>query len=173
MGADYDADGFAVVKHGANALIRTSGGGSNMHTIEARPYGLDISAEELEALRARVYLINEDTVLWHEVPVQTIYLIGIFGEKLAELTREMRKFYLMVNLAEAGRPSAEIINALRNIFRALPSLQLVSICTGKNFILNVAAKFVLERVGFVSYSIHQTQDEALQAIEDDRKKTAA
>ena len=44
-----------------------------------------------------------------------------------------------------------------------------AIYTGKNFILNIAAKFVMERVGFASYSIHKTKEEALDAIKNVRK----
>lgn len=140
-----------------------------MVEIEARPYGPDITKEEREALRARVYMLSDDTLIWHETPIPTTYQVNIFGEKLAELTQEAKEFYLIIDLTEAARPSAEIINCIRNIMQGFSGMHHAAIYTGKNFILNIAAKFVMERVGFASYSIHKTKEEALDEIKNVRK----
>jgi len=119
-----------------------------MDKIEARPYGPDITEEEREALRERVCMHSDDTVVWHQVPIQTIYQLDIFEEKMFELTQELENFYLLIDLTEAARPTAEIIDYLRKIMRKFQGINHASVYTGKNFMLNIAAKFVLERVGF-------------------------
>lgn len=135
-----------------------------MGNIEARPYGPNITLAERDALRERVSIYSKDTLLWHEVPKPTIWQLTILGERLAELTHGFGKFYLVIDLTEAERPKPEIINCLRNIMQEFDGLGHVAVYTGKNFMLNIAAKFVLERLGFASYSIHNSKDDALQAI---------
>jgi hypothetical protein len=116
-------------------------------------------------------MYSDDTVVWHEVPIQTTYQIVNFGQKLSELTRDLERFYLLIDLTEAQRPSAEIINAVRKAMQERPGMAHVGVYTGMNFMLNIAAKFVLERVGFVSYSLHKTREDALQAIQDAKEKS--
>lgn len=140
-----------------------------MIKIEARPYGPNVTEAEREALRERVFMYSADTAYWHEVPVQTTYQIVILGEKLTELTRDLENFYLIIDLTEAGRPSAEIIDSIRKVMQHFSGLQHAAVFTGKNFMLNIAAKFVLERLGFASYSIHKTKEEAAVAIKDEQK----
>ena len=140
-----------------------------MLEIEARPYGPDITKEEREALRERVYMLSDDVFIWHEVPKPTVYQITILGEKLAELSNGVKEFYLIIDLTISERPSAEIINHIRNIMQVFTGLQHAALYTGKNFMLNIAAKFVMERLGFASYSIHKTKEEAQDAIINVRK----
>lgn len=139
-----------------------------MIEIEAREYGPEITAEEREALRERIYMFTDDILIWQEVPVQTCNTVAVHGEKVMELTADLENFFLLIDLTEAGRPKAEIIDCLRKVMGSLTGLRYAAVYTGKNFILNVAAKFVMGRMGFVAYSIHKTKEEALDAINNVR-----
>ena len=140
-----------------------------MDKIETKPYGPDITSEERDVLLQRVYMFSDDTVIWHEVPIATNYQLEMFGEKMLELTRNIEKFYMIIDLSAAERPSAETIETLRKIMKKFQGLKHAAVYTGKNFMLNIAAKFVLGRMGFLSYSIHKTQEDALKSIQNARE----
>jgi len=136
-----------------------------MHTIEARPYGPDISTSERETLKAQVTLLDKNIIYWREAPVTTPYQIDVYAEKLIELTRELEDYYLLIDLTDTNRPSPEVLDRIRQVMSTQTKLRHAAVFTGKNFLLNVAAKFVLTRIGFASFSIHKIRDEALAAIE--------
>lgn len=140
-----------------------------MDKIKEKPYGPDMTNEERDALLERVYMFSDDTVIWHEVPIQTNYQLEMFGEKMLKLTQNIEKFYLIIDLSAAERPSAENIECIRKIMKKFHRLKHAAVYTGKNFMLNIAAKFVLSRIGILSYSIHKTQDDALKSIQHARE----
>jgi hypothetical protein len=135
-----------------------------MEQLEARPYGPEISNAEREVLRAQVAVIDKDIISWREAPVTTTYQVDVFGEKLADLAQVLDDYYLLIDLSETIRPSAAVLERLRQIMSNQHKLRHAAVFTGKNFILNVAARFVLARIGFASFSIHKTREEALDAI---------
>ena len=141
-----------------------------MHTIEARPYGPEISENEREILRAQVSLIDDDIILWREAPLTTVPQIDVYGEKLTELARQLDKVYLLIDLTDTNRPSADVLDRLRKVMSTQQNLCHAAVFTGMNFLLNVAAKFVLARIGFASFSIHKTREQALEAIHHARSR---
>lgn len=138
-----------------------------MLIIEARPYGEESTDEEIELLKSQVEKINGDTILWKEVPVPTVFQINIFNEKLKELTVEKKNYYMIVDLTCSERPKADAINAIRKMLNNFTGLKYLAVFTGKNRILNIAAKFLVARLGLLSseFSMHKTKEEALEAIQ--------
>jgi hypothetical protein len=139
---------------------------SGAHEIEVRPYGPDSTPEEVEAIRARVFLLDERTVGYREMPVQTPFHIDLFDEKMRELTADIDAFDLLIDLSEAKPPSAETRARLRKLFGAHTKMSRAAVFTGKNFMLNIAAKFVLSGMGLQSFSVHTTREQALEALRD-------
>lgn len=135
-----------------------------MNAIEARPYGPLLTAAERETLRSQVSLLDDSIVSWREAPVTTTHQIDAYAERLAELVRPMEAYLLLVDLTDTNRPSPEVLERLREFFSTQTKMRHAAVFTGKNFLLNVAAQFVLARIGFGSYSVHKTRDDALAAL---------
>jgi hypothetical protein len=139
---------------------------SGTHEIEVRPYGPDSTPEEIEAIRARVFLHDERTVGYREMPIQTPFHIDQYDAKIQELTAELDTFDLLIDLTEAKPPSAETRARLRKLFSSQTKMARAAVFTGRNFMLNVAAKFVLSGMGLQSFSVHTTREQALEALRD-------
>jgi hypothetical protein len=133
-------------------------------TIEARAYGPESSAEEAQAIRDRVYLLEGDIIMYREMPVQSQFHLDIFEAKLNELSAQHQAFSLLLDLSEAQSPSAETRARLRQVFSSLTKMRAVAVFTGKNFLLNIAAKFVLHGMGVKLSTVHRTKDEALSVL---------
>src|SRR5262245_39902898 len=114
---------------------------------ETRGYDHTSTPEQVEALRERVYLHSPGVVMYREVPVPTLFQLDVFQGKLTELTRSMDSYALLVDLTEAAPPTAEIRAHLRIAFSARTNIRICAVFTGRNFMLNVAAKFVLSGIG--------------------------
>jgi hypothetical protein len=131
---------------------------------EARPYGPDSTEEEIKAIQDRVYLFKYDIVMFKELPVQSVFQIDLFFNKIAEIAANLEYFYMIIDLSEANRPSAEVRDHLKKRAVELTNLKYVSIFTGGRLMLNIAAKFVCVACGMKSYSVKNTLEEALEAV---------
>ncbi len=138
--------------------------------LEARPYGPESTEQEREAIRHRVRAIADDVVLYDEVPVQSVFQIELMFGELREVTAELPRFYYVIDLCNAQRPPAELRLLLKARFKELHHRILhTAVVTGKNFMLNVAIKFVFNGFGFHSYTVHRTHEQALAEIERVRR----
>jgi hypothetical protein len=132
--------------------------------IEARAYGPDSSPEEAEAIRSRISLLRDDIILYREMPVQSPFHLDLFEEELVRVSKELPAIALLIDLTEAKPPNAPTRERLREIFCRLVNLRAAAVFTERNFVLNIAAKFVLSGLGLRSYTIHTTREEALKAL---------
>ena len=139
-----------------------------MHEIEPRPYGPVLTREEEETLRAQVTLLAPDIICWHEAPVPSTFQLDVYAKKLDELARMLDGYFLMLDLSNTVRPGPSILAHLRVIVADMIKPRHAAVVTGKYFILSVAVKFVMARVGFNSFSIYRTREVALEAIERKR-----
>ena len=113
-------------------------------SIEARAYGPDSSKAEIEALRDRVVFHKGFTILFEEVPVGSAFQIDVCIDRVEELLREHDCHNLIIDLRAAGRPTPACREQLRSRVTAIQQqLKAVAVFTGKNFLVNVAARFVL------------------------------
>ncbi len=139
--------------------------------IEPREYGPDSTDGERQLLRSRVRLLADDVVLYEEVPVQSKFQIDVMFESLREVTRDLDKFFYVISLREAGRPTLDTRNHLKMRFQEFHErITHTAVFTGKNFMLNVAIKFVFNGFGFDSYSVHRTVEQAMQEIDAIRRR---
>ncbi len=132
--------------------------------LEECRYGHDSTEEEIKALREHIYLYTNDTVMYKEWPVTTTFQIDLCFRKVKEITADLGSFYMIVDLTEAERPTPETRAHLKLCFNELDNLRYVAVFTGQNFMLNIAAKFVLSGCGIKSFSVHKKLEEALEAI---------
>jgi hypothetical protein len=132
--------------------------------LEARPYGPDSTPAEIEAIRGRVYLYREQTLMYVEVPVVSAFQMQLFRSRFDEVTAGMNSFDLIIDLRVAKPPGAEARGWLRDLFGSQKALRRVAVFTGRNFMLNVAAKFVLGSFGMRDFTVHTTLSEAVASL---------
>jgi hypothetical protein len=131
--------------------------------LEARPYGPDSTPEEIKAIEACIAVLGNGIVTYKEVPIPSTFQLDIFERQMTALG-DPKGYRLLIDLTNAQPPSAPIRERLKRLFQSQP-LTRVSVFTGKNFMLNIAAKFVLGGVlGLKNVTIHKTRDEALEAL---------
>jgi hypothetical protein len=134
-------------------------------TIEDRPYDVDCSPEERAAIAGRVSVPADHIVMLHELPVQTVYTVGLMGDRLAELTRDWKAFGFLLDLTEARRPGAEVRAALRRQGGVVrDGAQHVAIVVGNNVVIRAMARLVGHALGYRSMSLHATRGEAIAEL---------
>lgn len=132
--------------------------------IEAKHYGPDSSEAEIELLRGRVTMLQDDIVLWHEVPKPSVFQVGVFGRKLEELTSDLASFYLVSDLTEAERPNAEVRQAIATVMSGHKNMAHTAAFLGNNLILRVALRFVFAQGGWNNWSVGKDLDDCLAKI---------
>lgn len=131
--------------------------------IEARPYGPGSTEAEREALRNCASLVEEGIVLFRAVPVPTRFQLDLAFDRIEELMAKGPKFALIIDLSRGQRPSAEVRAHLRHRFSSLSGLAHTSVYVGPNFVLTVAARFVLHGAGHSSVTFHRRYEDAVEA----------
>jgi hypothetical protein len=132
--------------------------------IQARPYGPESTAEEIAAIKSRMTLLSPKVLQWEEMPVQTPFTVNIMIEAMAELSKDMPEFYLLVDLSKANTPTQPVRAALVKSMSNFKSLTRIVCYTGRNFLLNVAAQFVLTAVMQSNAWVYKTREDALKAL---------
>jgi hypothetical protein len=135
--------------------------------IEKKAYGSDATPEEIQLLRARVYKYDEHTIYWKEVPIMSKFQVEVYFDKMAELSSGLDSLYLIIDLVEAAPPDAKIRKQLSQGFNTFDSsLRKIAVFTEKNFLLNIAAKFVLSRAfGQTKISVDKTFETAIARLQ--------
>jgi hypothetical protein len=151
-------------RHHKNAKHKEANGESMSLKIEPRAYGPDSTQAEIEALRNRVRFHEGLTVVFEEVTVGSEFQVDVCFGRVEELLREHDCDSLIIDLREAKRPNAAMREKLRNRIREIgPILRQVAVFTGKNFLVNVAARFVLAGIP-QPFTVNKTLAEAEEAI---------
>lgn len=132
--------------------------------IQRRAYGPESTTAEIQAIKARIYLYRGAIVMYRELPIQSLFHLDLFEQRLNELGSRMSHYNLLIDLNEAEFPSAAIRTRLRKLFGGQKNLRRIAVFTGKNFIINAAARFVLGDLGDKTYSIHSTCQQAVDAL---------
>lgn len=132
-------------------------------TIEKRPYGPDSSADEIQAIRARLTPLNQSQFLWEEMPIQSRFSIQLMVEQLQAATVNLPQYDLVVDLRSAVPPSQEVRAALFAALKSFPKMRKCACVTGRNFLMNVAAKFVFSSLS-IPVSTHKTMEEGFREL---------
>jgi hypothetical protein len=140
------------------------------YKFEARPYGPDSTPEEIEAIKARIYVYEPGILYWRELPVQSVFHLDIVEQRLNQEAAAWPHYDMLIDLVEATAPSAEVRQRLRRLIIGQSKLRRHAVFTGKNFLLNIAGKFIFGgsmAVGAVG--VYKTLEEAHQALHQGRK----
>jgi hypothetical protein len=133
-------------------------------SIEVRPGDADSTLVELDELRARVWKLDDRLFMFAEVPVQTPVTLDVLFDRLEELTAGLDRFAYVVDLSGVKRPDASVRERLRHrVGRIRPRLEHVALVVGGNVVIRAVATLAAFAVGFRSFTIHASIDEAVEA----------
>ncbi|HEX5109579.1 MAG TPA: hypothetical protein VFV95_14095 [Vicinamibacterales bacterium] len=135
-----------------------------MVTIEARPYGAEMTAEEREALLSRIYVVEPGIVFYREIPVQTVESLDLMLGRMYELACQWPTFIEVLDLSVVIRPSPAVRAALRAWMRRIaPRLTYMCVIVEKNIVIRAVARFVAYSMNITQVSFYETEAEALEA----------
>jgi hypothetical protein len=132
--------------------------------IEAKAYGPDSTPGEIRAIEERLSLMGPGVVMYREVPVPSVFQVGVFAAKLRRLTAGLDGFAMIMDLTQAKPPGGAVREALRGMFAEQPRLRAVAVFTGGNFIINGVAKLLLKSCGVRNLTMCKDEAEALEVI---------
>ncbi len=134
--------------------------------LEVKAYSLDATPAEIQALRDQIYVYAPGIIKFTEAPMLSAKQFDVYEVKMHELAAEIPEFQLLIDLTNVViRPDAKERARLKSIFHPIShQVTQCAVCTGKNFLLNMAAKFILGGLGFASLTVHKTRAEALEAL---------
>jgi hypothetical protein len=132
-----------------------------MIQLEAKAYGPDSNPAEIQAIQARLTLLRPDVVMYREVPVPSPFQIGLFADRLRQLTAGLASYAMIMDLSQAKPPGSAVREALRGLFSEQTRLTRVAVFTGGNFIINGVARVLLRSCGVRNLTMCKDEDEAL------------
>ena len=132
--------------------------------VEARAYGPNSTPAEVEALRGQIWVFAPGIIMYKEIPVLSLFHLDVYEQRLVELAATMESFKLLIDLRVAGRPNAAVRDRLKKMFARPGDMSQVAVFTGRNLLLNMAAKFVLSSAGLPRVSVVKTLDDALEVL---------
>ena len=135
-----------------------------MVTVEARPYGAEMTPEERRTLLSRVYVVEPGIVFYREVPVQSVESIDLMLARLYELGREWPTFIEVLDLSTVVRPTPAVRAVIRTwMLRLSPRMAHLCVIIEKNFVMRAVARFVAYSMNITQVSFFETEAEALDA----------
>jgi len=135
-----------------------------MVTIEARPYGSDMTSEERDALLSRIYVVEPGIVFYREIPVQSVESIDLMLGRFLELAFEWPTFVEVLDLSTVSRPSPAVRAVIRGwMLRLVPRMTHMCVIVEKNIVMRAVARFVAYSMNIRQVSFHETESEALDA----------
>jgi hypothetical protein len=133
-----------------------------MTTIEARPYGADMTPEERQTLLSRIYVVEPGIVFYREIPVQSVESIDLMLGRLYELGCEWPTFVEVLDLSTVVRPSAAVRAVIRSwMVRIGPRLAHMCVIVEANIVMRAVARFVAYSMNLTQLSFYETEAEAL------------
>ena len=135
-----------------------------MLTVEARPYGADMTPEERRTLLSRVYVVEPGIVFYREIPVQSVESIDLMLARLYELGCEWPTFIEVLDLSTVARPTPAVRAVIRSwMLRLSPRMAHLCVIIEKNFVMRAVARFVAYSMNITQVSFFETEAEALDA----------
>ena len=135
--------------------------------IEPKAYGPECRPEELMALRRRVSVLKPGLILYRELPVVTGFTIDLMFKQVKQVSSSWDAYSLIIDLSNAGRPSAAARHSIVRRFNSLARLERIILVMGGNVLIRVASKFILAGVLKQDIVTVTTLDEATNAVERD------
>lgn len=135
-----------------------------MVTVEARPYGAEMTPEERRTLLSRVYVVEPGIVFYREIPVQSVESIDLMLARLYELSCEWPTFIEVLDLSTVVRPTPAVRAVIRSwMLRLSPRMAHLCVIIEKNFVMRAVARFVAYSMNITNVTFFETEAEALDA----------
>ena len=135
-----------------------------MVTIEARPYGADMTPDERDMLLSRIYVVESGIVFYREIPVQTVESVNLMLARMYELGCQWPTFIEVLDLSTVIRPSPAVRAVIREwMLRISPRMAHMCVIVEKNFVIRAVARFVAYSMNVTQLSFYETEAEALDA----------
>lgn len=116
-------------------------------------------------MRKRVTIFQDKIILYDEIPIFSPFSIEIMFSEMTKLANQFNECAYIIDISETQLPDAETRRILNKKFKeTLNNVKHVAFVTGKNFIINTAAKFVMFQTNLDSFSINKTREEAVENI---------
>lgn len=133
-------------------------------SIEARPYGKDMTKEERETLLARVFILEPQIVFYEEIPIQSVESVGLMLSRMDELSRQWPTFVEVLDLSLVSRPSPAVRMVIRQwMARLVPRMTHLAVIVKDNVVIRAVARFVAYSMNVPQVSFHETKEQALDA----------
>lgn len=132
---------------------------------ETRPYHEDASEEEIKAIKDLVFVFSDNIIAFKEMKVISPFSANLVFDQMELLGKNFDHYGILIDLTTSQKPDSKSRRVINKRFKKIcEDVEHVSFCTGKNFIINAAARFVMYQTNLGSYSIHKTIDGAVNAI---------
>lgn len=122
--------------------------------------------EEVEYIKNRIFMYNDDIVYYKEITKLTLDSIDICAREMKKYFETTNARYLVIDLNEAGKPTSEHRAALREGFERFADKAEHVTAFSSGILFTLIAKFILRATGFKSISYHKSLEQALKAIEE-------
>lgn len=125
------------------------------------------SEEIINAIRARVSMIEEKILLYREISDMIQFSVKLMFNELLRLSNQFDSCGYLINLEETKVPDALTRRKISEAFdETLINVKHVCFVTGRNFIINTAARFAIYQTNVKSFSIHKYEEEALKKLKN-------
>lgn len=132
---------------------------------KARRYNENSTPEEIKALKRRVYIHDPHIICIKEIPIVCPFSVNLLFDVTEELSKQLGTFGLIIDLRETQRPDAISRRAISVRFkRACDNAVHASFCTGRNLLINTAARVLMYHTRLKSFSIHKGFEQSVKAI---------
>lgn len=128
-------------------------------------YREDSSLETVEAIRNRVSILEEGIILLNEIPIVSPFSINLVFDQMKIFAKTIERCAYLIDITKTEIPNAETRRVINAEFQStLSNVKHVSFVTGKNFIINTAARFVMYQTNLNSFTIDKTREKGIESI---------
>jgi len=132
---------------------------------EKMAYGEDSLPHVIKAIESRVSILENGVILLNEIPIVSPFSINIVFSRMADYAESMEKCGYLIDITKTEIPNAETRRVINSEFQStLSNVKHVSFVTGRNFIINTAARFVMYQTSLDSFSISKTRADGINEI---------
>lgn len=134
--------------------------------LEVKLYDDSSTEEEIQELKKRVWLENEQIIYIKELPLVTPFTINLLLGEMCRLADQIGNCAYLIDLRESQIPDAKTRRYINVEFKRQlhKNVRHVSFVTGRNFFINTVARFVMYQTELESFSISREIQEGKEKI---------
>ena len=112
-----------------------------------------------------VYIYEQGIIYYKELHIATPESVLLFFSRVFELGKQFDNYGILIDLRDAKVPDAVTRRTINDEFSKLcDEASHVSFVTGKNILINTAAKFVMFQTDLNSYTVNKNIEDGITAI---------